>query len=86
MAFPDLSAALAVRGNVRANRGLRREVNVFEGHEVNGVLDAGLNVRDCQIRIIIPDNVGETRAFADQLEHVLHRNARAGEAGFFKMG
>jgi len=59
-------------------------MNVLNIKHIDGILDAGPNVVRGQFWIVVRDNGGKRHAFADQFQHVAHRNSRVGQAGLPK--
>jgi hypothetical protein len=60
-------------------------MNILRLNDINGVLEARLNVFHCEIGIIIPNNGFKRNCFADQFENCLHGNARPCNTRFPKM-
>jgi hypothetical protein len=60
-------------------------MNILRLNDINGVLDARLNILPFEIGVIIPNNGFKRNRFADQFEHRLHGNARPGDTWFPKM-
>ena len=60
-------------------------MNILRLNDINGVLDAGLNILHFQIGVIIPNNGFKRNRLPDQFENRLHRNARPGNTRFPKM-
>jgi hypothetical protein len=53
-------------------------MDVFHSNDVNGVLDARANVLRLKFRVIILNNIGKRKSFADEFQYALHGNSRAG--------
>jgi hypothetical protein len=60
-------------------------MNILRLNNINGELDARLNILHFEIGIIIPNNGFKWNRLPDQFENCLHRNARPGNARFPKM-
>lgn len=59
-------------------------MNVFRCYKRNGILDAGVDVLDCKIGIIIADDLVKGETFVEQLENTLHCDARTCPQGLPK--
>ena len=57
----------------------------FACHNVNGVLNARLDVLPFERRLVIPDDRLWRNAIANQFQHSMNRNSGAGDAGFSEM-
>jgi hypothetical protein len=78
--------AASYRGPGRAEISRRHaHMNILRLNDINGVLDACLNVLHFEIGVIIPNNGFKRNHFPDQFENRLHRNARPGNTRFSKM-
>lgn len=64
---------------------LAANMNILRLNDINGVLDARLNILHFEIGVIIPNNGCKRNRFPDQFENRLHRNARPGNTWFPKM-
>lgn len=60
-------------------------MNILRLNDINGVLDARLNILHFEIGVIIPNNGFKRNRFPDQFENRLHRNARPDNTRFPKM-
>jgi hypothetical protein len=60
-------------------------MNILRLNDINGVLDARLNILHFEIGVIIPNNGFKWNRFPDQFENRLHRNARPGNTWLPKM-
>ena len=60
-------------------------MNILRLDDINGVLDARLNILHFEIGVIIPNNGFKRNRFPDQFEDRLHGNARPGNAWLPKM-
>ena len=60
-------------------------VDIFARHNVNGVLEAGLNVLPFKRRIIVPDDCLWRNGIADQFQNGVDRNPSPCDAGFSEM-
>jgi hypothetical protein len=61
------------------------DVDVFGLHDVNGVLDARLDVLHFEVGIVVSDDGVEWNALANQFQNVLDGYTSAGHTGFAKM-
>ena len=60
-------------------------MNILRLNDINGVLDARLNILHFEIGVIIPNNRLKRNRFPDQFENRLDGNARPGNAWLPKM-
>jgi hypothetical protein len=71
-------------GRAEISRGYAN-MNILPLDNLNGVLNARLNVLHFEIRVIIPNDGFKRNRFPDQFEDRLHRNARSGNTRFPEM-
>ena len=60
-------------------------MDIFARHNVNGVLNARLNVLPFECRIVIPDDRLWRNVVANQFQYGVDRNPRTGDAGLSEM-
>ncbi len=60
-------------------------MNILRLDDINGVLDARLNILHFEIGVVIPNDRFKRNRFTDQFQDGLHRNARPGNAWLPKM-
>src|SRR5438876_7817259 len=63
----------------------RRQVDVFDSHDVNCILDAGPDVLRIEVRVIIANDFRKAKPFTHQFQHALHRNSSARNTRFSEM-
>ena len=60
-------------------------MNVFGGHECNGILQARANIFNLKLRVVVSNNLREGETFIEQLEDVLHGDACASDTRLAEM-
>jgi hypothetical protein len=60
-------------------------MDFFSRHYFYRVSDAGSNILDLQLGVVVFDYLRKRKPFAYQFEDALHRNPGAGYAGFSEM-
>src|SRR5438552_404892 len=86
------SRQIITKGNVRRSSSStlpmssrRCQVDVFDSHHVNRILDAGANMLGVEVRVTIPNDLRKGKAVTDEFQHVPNGDACTGDAGFPEM-
>src|SRR5215813_33711 len=60
-------------------------MDVLGCHDRHGILDAGTNILNVEIRVIIPDDLCKRQSLAYQLQNIEHWNSGASHTRLAKM-
>jgi len=60
-------------------------MNIFDGHDVKRILNAGANVFNGKFRVVVLNYLCKGETFPDQLKDILHRDSCASNTGLSKM-
>lgn len=60
-------------------------MNVFSGHERDGVLDTGADILNRDIGVVISNDLVKSQSLIEQFKDALHGDACASDAGFAEM-